>query len=126
MAHEDDRRFQVRPLDERVNVLDVALQGSATTRANVAATDAGTIERAEPHMSEVMTDDGPGLRRDSKAAVGQHNGPSPLHAIQRRTCGATLTAAAKRSGVCFAALLESTQRERVGIRRRRGPSSIEA
>ena len=66
MAHEDDRQYQVRPLDERVNILDVALQASATTRANVAATDAGTIERAEPDMSKVMTDAGPGLRRDAQ------------------------------------------------------------
>ena len=73
MADEDDRRSQARPLDGRVNILDVALQASATTRANVAATDAGTIERAKPDMSEVMTDAGPGLRRDSQAAVGKHD-----------------------------------------------------
>jgi hypothetical protein len=76
VTDEDDRRSQVRPFDEYMHIRDVALKASATTRASVAATDASAIECAKPDIPEVTTDTGPGLRRDSQAAVGQHDGAS--------------------------------------------------
>ena len=70
---EDGKTFELVSLSSRRNDL---LEASATRRANVAAADAGTIERAKAHMPKVTTDAGPGLCRDSQAAVCQHDGAS--------------------------------------------------
>src|SRR5690349_22386502 len=76
MAREDHRPLQSRRSDERVDVLDVALESSATAAPGVAASDARTVECAERDVTHVTAHARPGFGRNPEPVVREHDRPA--------------------------------------------------